>query len=128
MFTHKLENFLEPLTESFGPIIQYSFAKSDIIKHTILLWSYLQSLGGGLELIEPTIGEPFDKESAEPHDKNGSPILHSSEDLSKWIVIWVLSRGFRYVEDGSVKGQLPFTIKAQVAISEVTLPSIVAKQ
>lgn len=127
MFTRKLENFLEPLTKSFGPIIQHSIAKSDIIKHTILLWSYLQSLGGRLELIEPTIGEPFDKQSAQPYDKNGNQILHSPTDLSERTVDWVISRGFRYFEEESVKGQLPFTIKAQVALSEVTLPSITIK-
>ncbi|CZR52620.1 uncharacterized protein PAC_02497 [Phialocephala subalpina] len=122
MFMHKLENFLEPLTKTFGPVIQYSYNKSDIIKHTILLWPYLQSLGGRLELIEPTIGESFDKKSAEPYDKNGNEIHHSSEDLSKWTVTWVLARGIRFFEEGSVKGQLPFTIKARVAISEGTPP------
>lgn len=110
---HKMEEFLEPLTKDFGKLSQWSHSMSHIAKHTIKLWTYLQSLGGELTLIEPTIGATFDPTTQKPFDEDGIEIL--SRTTSNPTIAWVLCRGFRYRES-NVDGLREYTVKALVVV------------
>jgi hypothetical protein len=106
----RLEAFIQPMTGIDLNIPLWSPTRAAIIKKTIELWSYLEAVGGLLELSHPTIGDDFDnKDHEEPNEDD-----ECKTDSDQRKISWVLRRGFRLEEDGSDGIPRGMTIKALV--------------
>jgi hypothetical protein len=106
----RLEAFLKPLTGSDLKIPLLSPTRATIIKRTIELWSYLESVGGRLALIHPRIGDDFDKDLHEEPNADDEHKINNGQRK----ILWVLRRGFRLEEDGSDETPRGMTVKALV--------------
>jgi hypothetical protein len=74
-FADRLLKFLEPITKIFRDVECPLQKQRDIVvKEVTELWSYLQSLRGKLELINPARGETFNFDEHDVFDDLGSRI------------------------------------------------------
>lgn len=110
---HKLKDYLRPLIKEYERITSWGTLFEDIIKDTLLLWSYLSSPGGRFEIIQPRIGDMFDPKLHKAYDDENTQQRPSNQTPKK--IRWVLRRGFVYTEK-SFDGLRSMTIEAQVVI------------
>ena len=109
----KMDDYLEPLINKFAKAITFSPSRADIIEYTLKLWSYLQSLGGMVEIIHPAIGSSFDPRLHEVYEEEFMQ-ERPNEHLEKKI-LWILRRGLQCKED-HVDGPRLITVKALVIV------------
>ena len=65
-------------------------------------------------MIQPAIEDTFDPKLHEAYDQEGLE-LDVGNSLKRKI-LWILCRGFQYVEDDGIEGTRVLTIKARVIV------------
>jgi len=86
----RLEKYLEPLTKEFQDFQRGRELRSNILRHTIKLWSYLACVNGQLDRILPNLGVPFDPDLHEIATQVETEELRTGLEM----VAWVLRPGF----------------------------------
>jgi hypothetical protein len=115
---HRLEDFIKPLIKDstgIGRLNPWIPSRLEIIKHTIVLWSYLWCAGmEAREEIHPIPGDLFD------HSLHEIPITagYVEEDSRHRTrtILWVIRRGFRYSEARGDGSHRAIVVKALVLV------------